>query len=282
VIIFPNCKINLGLNITGKRNDGYHNLETVFIPLNLTDVLEVISTENTKTESGVTTFASLTASGIVVTENPKENICLKAYTLLKNDFPDQLSSCEIHLHKAIPTGAGLGGGSADGAFTLKLLNQKFNLNLSTEQLAKYALQLGSDCPFFIYNKPCFAIGRGEIIEPVTINLLAYKFLLVNPGIHITTSRAFSQLTPTAPSISIKEIIQEPISTWRTTLKNDFEESVFSNYPERKKIKDSLYHSGAIYAAMSGSGSTVYGIFEKNEKTNHTFPSNYFVTELSML
>ena len=282
MITFPNCKINLGLNITGKRDDGYHNLETVFIPINFKDALEIVRRENTKGEHEVSFFAGLSSSGIIVAGETSDNICIIAFRLLFNDFSDQLSSIDIHLHKVIPTGAGLGGGSADGAFMLKMLNTKFNLGLSTEQLINYALQLGSDCPFFIYNKPCFATGRGEILEPIEINLADYKFLIVNPGIHINTAQAFSQLTPGIPKVSIKEIIKQPIDTWKDSLKNDFEESIFKQYQEIKEIKEELYKTGAIYASMSGSGSTVYGIFKKDQKIDISFPQHYFVKEVTAL
>jgi len=168
----------------------------------------------------------------------------------------------MHLHKAIPMGAGLGGGSADGAFTLQLLNKKFSLGLSTDQLVKYALQLGSDCPFFTVNQPCYATGRGEIMNSIVVDLSKYKIVLINPGIHINTGWAFSQLTPTLPERSIAEIIQQPVTTWKSELKNDFEEPAFKKYPELKKIKTSLYEQGAVYAAMSGSGSTLFGITEE--------------------
>jgi len=275
LITFPNCKINLGLNITGKRDDGYHNLETVFIPVNLKDALEIIHADNTSDA------LQYSASGIPIDADPANNLCTKAYDLIKKDFPD-IPSVQMHLHKVIPTGAGLGGGSADGASTLKLLNTKFNPGLSTEQLINYALQLGSDCPFFIHNKPCFATGRGEILEPIEINLADYKFLIVNPGIHINTAQAFSQLTPGIPKVSIKEIIKQPINTWKDSLKNDFEESVFKQYPGIKEIKEDLYKNGAIYASMSGSGSTVYGIFEKGQKINSSFPQHYFSKEVTAL
>lgn len=275
MVSFPNCKINLGLNITAKRRDGYHNLETVFIPVDLRDAIEIIHAGNT-TES-----LQYSSSGIPIDGDLSNNICIKAYHLLKNEFQN-LPPLKLHLHKCIPTGAGLGGGSADGAFTLKLLNTKFNLHLSTEQLIGYALQLGSDCPFFIYNKPCFATGRGEITEPVDINLSAYKFLIVNPGIRISTKEAFSQLTPAIPAVSIKEAIRQPIHNWKDLVKNDFEPSVFNKFPEIKKIKDELYASGAVYASMSGSGSTVYGIFEKVKKIEPRFPEQYFVKELVAL
>lgn len=275
MISFPNCKINLGLNITAKRNDGYHDLETVFIPVGIKDAIEVIHADNSN-ES-----LQYSSNGIPVDADPSHNLCVKAYYLLKKDFPD-LPPAKLHLYKMIPLGAGLGGGSADGAFTLKLLNTKFNLGLSTEQLIGYALQLGSDCPFFIYNKPCFATGRGEIFEPVDIDLSNYKFLIVNPGIHIPTREAFAQLTPAMPAVSIKEAIKQSIDSWKDLLKNDFEVPVFKNYPEIKKIKDELYSAGAAFASMSGSGSTVYGMFEKKSKINQSFPQHYFVKETLML
>lgn len=275
MITFPNCKINLGLNITGKREDGYHNIETVFIPILITDVLEVIQSGNAN-ES-----LSYSSSGIPVEGELNKNLCIKAYNLLKKDIPN-LPLVKLHLHKVIPTGAGLGGGSADGAFTLKLLNSKFNLGLSSEKLAQYALQLGSDCPFFIYNRPCFATGRGEIIEPVSLNLSGYKFLIVNPGIHIPTSLAFSHLTPATSAVAINEIIKQPINTWKDYLKNDFETAIFKQHREIKEIKDHLYKSGAIFASMSGSGSTVYGIFKKSENINFSFPQYYFVKETNCL
>src|SRR3989337_4109245 len=220
-------------------------------------------------------FVQFSNSGFSVNGNQGDNLCIKAYHLLKNDFP-QLSWIQMHLHKAIPTGAGLGGGSGDAAFTLKLLNEKFNLALSTDQLSNYSLQLGSDCPFVIINKPCIATGRGELLEPVTIDLSAYKFIIVNPGIHISTADAFSGITPAFPAKSMKEIIQQPLETWKNELVNDFEKTVFSQHPEIEAIKNKLYEAGACYASMSGSGSTVYGIFEKNIEVKFNFPSNYFI------
>ncbi|MGC4036428.1 MAG: 4-(cytidine 5'-diphospho)-2-C-methyl-D-erythritol kinase [Chitinophagaceae bacterium] len=191
MIAFPNCKINLGLNIINKRSDGYHNLETVFLPIDLKDILELIRIDSSDDPSKKNNSINFFSSGIAVTDNPADNICLKAYQLLQNDFSQLNAAVRIHLHKIIPAGAGLGGGSADGAFMLQLLNKKFNLGLSTEQLLAYTLQLGSDCPFFIYNKPCFASGRGEKLETIGLDLSAYKILIVNPGIHISTANAFS-------------------------------------------------------------------------------------------
>jgi len=187
MVSFPNCKINLGLNIVNKRDDGYHDIETAFFPIQLKDALELVEKEKFE----------FSTSGIAIEGEPEKNLCIKAYDLLKKDFP-QLPAVQMHLHKAIPMGAGLGGGSADGAFTLKLLNKKFELNLSEKQLINYSLQLGSDCPFFILNKPCFATGRGEILEQMEPDLSQYKFLIVHPPIHVSTAWAFSTIKPSKP------------------------------------------------------------------------------------
>ena len=272
MVLFPNCKINLGLNIIGKRPDGYHNLETVFFPVNIQDALEVIKSDNTKDE------VDISLSGVSIKGNHEDNLCFKAFALLKKDFP-QLPAIMVHLHKTIPTGSGLGGGSANGASMLKLLNQKFALGLSTEQLLNYALQLGSDCPFFIINKPCFATGRGELLEPVSIDLSGYKFVFIIPDIHVSTSEVFSLIKPSPHSKSVKQVIQQPIETWKKELRNDFEEPVFEKYPELKSIKAKMYESGAIYASMSGSGGTVYGMFRKETEFQNDFPETYFVKEL---
>jgi 4-diphosphocytidyl-2-C-methyl-D-erythritol kinase len=283
MIVFPNCKINLGLRMLRKRSDGFHDLETIFYPLPVKDVLEIIVAKNTQhsTPDSYRDNVQFSNTGSLIKAKAENNLCIKAYQLIKNDFPE-LPAVDMHLHKAIPIGAGLGGGSSDGAFTLRLLNKKFDLGLSTERLADYALQLGSDCPFFIINKPCAATGRGEIFEPITLDFFAYKIIVVNPGIHVSTSWAFSQLDLSdrleRPD-SIKKIIQQSIETWKENLKNDFEEPVFNKYPELKQIKDQLYNDGAVYAAMSGSGSTVYGIFKKEDAVKISFPSNYFVREL---
>ncbi len=274
MIVFPDCKINLGLNILRKRSDGYHDLETIFYPVPLTDSLEIIENKQPGKNPGL----PFTSSGLPIAGKPASNLCVKAYRLLKKDFPD-IPAVSIHLHKVIPSGAGLGGGSADGAFALKMMNEMFALGLTTEQLIKYALQLGSDCPFFIINKPCFATGRGEIMEEITVDLSAYKIVIINPGIHIDTGRAFLDMTPALPDHSVKEIISRPIETWKDDLKNDFEKPVFLQHREIVDIKDSLYRLGAIYASMSGSGSTVFGIFPKEKQLQLSFPAHYFVKEL---
>ena len=276
MIIFPNCKINLGLNVLSRRKDGYYELQSIFYPLLFTDVLEVLQ-KNIKDEGS--NNPELSVSGIAIETSSDNNLCIKAYQLLKNDFPD-LPAVQMHLHKNIPTGAGLGGGSADGAFTLKLLNQKFQLGLNNSQMLQYALQLGSNCPFFIINKPCFGTGRGEILETVDLDLAAYQIVLVHPGIHCSTAHAFSQIQPRMPVKSIKEIIRQPVVCWKNELQNDFEELVFKEYPELRSIKEKLYECGADYASLTGSGSTVYGLFKKTMEPRFHFPENYFVKILS--
>lgn len=276
MIVFPNCKINFGLQIKEKRKDGYHNIETVFYPLSLKDGLEVI--ENKALQSAT----ELTTSGLSINDEPGNNLCIKAYRLLKNAFPG-LPSVKIHLHKSIPMGAGLGGGSADAAFTLVLLNKKYNLNLSSAQLMHHALRLGSDCPFFIINRPCVGTGRGEILSPVAIDLSAYRLLLVNPGIHVNTSLAFSEISNLSNRAALhnykkspKEIIQQPVDTWKGELVNDFENTVSDRHPPIKDIIQMLYRHGAVYASMSGSGSSVYGLFNKNSTPDISFKDKYFV------
>ena len=274
MIVFPNCKINLGLNILNKRSDGYHNLETIFYPIPLTDSLEII--ENRQTVKSPT--FPFTTSGIPISGKPSSNLCVKAYRLLKQDFPD-MPGVKIHLHKIIPSGAGLGGGSADAAFSLKVMNELFKLQLTNEQLIHYAAKLGSDCPFFIINKPCFASGRGEILEEIQLDLSLFKFIIVNPRIHIDTGRAFLNMTPSKPEKSVKEIIAGPLESWKDELINDFEKIIFQQHHEIMEIKDSLYRNGAIYVSMSGSGSTVVGIFPKDQPLHLSFSVNYFVKEL---
>lgn len=272
MIVFPNCKINLGLHILQKRTDGFHDLETVFYPVALQDALEIVQSPS----SGST--IQFDTTGISIDSSTEDNICFKAYQLLKKDFPE-LPAVKMHLHKVIPSGAGLGGGSSDGAFTLLLLNKKFNLGLTEEQLIHYSLQLGSDCPFFIKNKPCYATGRGEKLEEIELDLMNYTIVLVNSQIHIHTGKAFSKITPSSQRTSIKEIIQRPIENWKELFKNDFEEVVFAEYPEVKEIKEQLYRQGAVYASMSGSGSTVFGLFEKNKDLKFDFPKHYFIRQI---
>jgi 4-diphosphocytidyl-2-C-methyl-D-erythritol kinase len=248
MVSFPSCKINLGLNVLRKRYDGYHDIDTCFFSVPYTDILEVIPSNE----------FSLTLSGRTIPGKEEENICVKAYRLMEEKF--SLSPVNIHLHKNVPAGAGLGGGSADGAYTLRMLNEVFDLGLSKSDLAHYASALGSDCSFFVYDSPMLGKGRGELLTPVSLSLKGFYLILVNPGIHVSTAEAYSGIIPAAPAISISDIISRPVTEWRGELKNDFEESVFKKYPDIKNIKNEFYASGAVYASMSGSGSSVYGIF----------------------
>jgi 4-diphosphocytidyl-2-C-methyl-D-erythritol kinase len=250
MIRFPNAKINIGLNITEKRPDGFHNLETIFYPVDWSDAFEFVVADKVQYSS----------SGIFISGHPESNLVMKAYRLLQKDF--SLPSLKIHLHKEIPFGAGLGGGSSDGAFMLMLLNKHFGLNLSEEKLEQYAAVLGSDCPFFIRNKPVFASGRGEIMEPVELLLNSWFILLVKPPIEVSTAKAFQLVVPEIPATSLKKLIKLPVHEWKDKVINQFEPSVFQQYPEIGKLKQSMYDIGAIYASMSGSGSCVYGLFQE--------------------
>ncbi|HRO47723.1 4-(cytidine 5'-diphospho)-2-C-methyl-D-erythritol kinase [Agriterribacter sp.] len=270
MVLFPNCKINIGLNITSKRADGYHNIATVFYPINWHDAVEMISLPD---NNALSTSPNFTQSGLSIPGKEADNICLKAYQILKKDFPG-IPPVKMHLHKTIPTGAGLGGGSANGAFTLLLMNKKFNLNLTAEQLTAYALKLGSDCPFFMINAPCYATGRGEQTESLPLDLSVYSFLIVHPGIHIQTAWAFSKLKPAQPSKPLKSIIQQPVETWSHELVNDFEAPVFREYPQIEEVKKTLYANGALYASLTGSGSAVYGIFSKNKAPELKWGKDY--------
>ncbi|HEX6181874.1 MAG TPA: 4-(cytidine 5'-diphospho)-2-C-methyl-D-erythritol kinase [Chitinophagaceae bacterium] len=253
MIIFSNCKINLGLKILRKRADGYHDLETVFYPVPMKDAIEVIRIEQAP--------MAFSQSGLMVDGEPAQNLCMKAYNLLQRSY--ELPPVQLHLHKTVPLGSGLGGGSANAAFTLQLLNRKFNLNLTTDQLLDLALQLGSDCPFFIVNKPCIATGRGELMEMIDLShLQGFKLGVIHPGIHISTAWAFSEIRPTENRYAVRDAISEPVKSWKEILINDFEAAVFKAHPEIAGIKQTLYDKGAIYASMSGSGSAVFGLFEE--------------------
>ena len=268
MVSFPNAKINIGLNIIGKRPDGFHNLNTIFYPIGIRDAIEIIEDHNNQNQ------IDFSQTGIPIPGDDTDNLCIKAYQLLKNDFP-QLPNIQMHLHKSIPMGAGLGGGSADGAFILKLVNDKFNLGLNESQLIKYALELGSDCPFFIKNKPCFAEGRGEILNEISLDLSNYKILIVNPGIHINTGWAFNNLKITGTETNLQQAITKDITTWKDSITNDFETPVIKAHPGIGEIKNQLYNSGALYSSMSGSGSTVFGIFKNKPTEAIKFPEAYF-------
>jgi len=274
MIAFPNCKINLGLHVLEKRKDGYHNLETVFYPVRVTDALEIV--ENN--EAGRNASLPISQSGLAIDGEVSFNSCLKAYHLLKKDFPE-MPHLQMHLHKVIPPGAGLGGGSSDGAFALVMLNTIFNLSIPQGKLIEYAGMLGSDCPFFIINKPCFATGKGEKLSELKIDLKNYKLLLIFPGIHVKTAEMYREIRPNAIHKPLMDIIVKPVEYWRNELVNDFEKVLFPHYPEIANLKESLYKQGAVYASMSGSGSSVYGLFEKDCILKLNYPGHYFVREL---
>lgn len=266
MILFPNAKINLGLNILRKRNDGFHDIETVFYALQLSDVLEINQSEQ---------FA-FTQTGITIDGELENNLVVKAYRLLQKEF--SLGPVNIHLHKVIPFGAGLGGGSSDAAYTLKALNQLFWLNLGPNELQHFALKLGSDCPFFIQNKPVFAEGRGDIFSDTSVSLAGYHLVLVKPNVHVPTAAAYSKVTPMVPEVGLRCLLNENPETWKNKVVNDFEQSVFRLFPEIEIIKEKLYEVGAVYASMSGSGSSVFGIFkEKPENITEEF-NQYFIWE----
>ncbi len=271
MIAFPNCKINLGLYITEKRDDGYHNLESVFYPLHICDALEVVKSETMQFQ----------LFGTPVAGSVDDNLVLKAWRLLKEKHPI-VGPVNIALLKKIPSGAGLGGGSADASAMLCLLNDLFCLHLDESTLSAYALQLGSDCPFFIRNRAAYITGRGEQYEPIALDLSRYVIVLVKPEIHIPTSWAFSQIQPQNINFSLKDLIQQPLSDWKSVLRNDFEKPVFDRYPAIAAIKEQLYDAGALYAAMSGSGSAVYGIFSHQPDisllSSQLAPSEVFVCE----
>ncbi len=249
MIGFANAKINLGLNVLYKRADGFHELESVFYPVNIFDSLEILDADELK----------FSVYGIEIPGDANDNLCIKAFNLLKAEF--NISNVHIHLLKNIPFGAGLGGGSSDAALTLKMLNQKFDLNLSDAQLETYAAQLGSDCAFFIKNSAQLATGRGEILKPVSLDLSKKSFLLIKPNFGISTKEAYANIRTNDKNESIEQIVLNRVEDWQGRLKNDFEVALFPKYPVLDEIKKQLYEQSAIYAAMSGSGSTMFGIFE---------------------
>jgi 4-diphosphocytidyl-2-C-methyl-D-erythritol kinase len=270
VITFPNAKINIGLHVLEKRADGFHNIETVFYPVSWCDVLEIEVDENIALRKKNPRI-NFKATGIETYSQKEKNLVVRAYRLLEKDFP--LKPVRMQLHKIIPIGAGLGGGSSDAAFAIKLLNKIFSLGLSSEQMIKYAGILGSDCAFFIENKPAYAKGKGDVLEPIKINLDKYFITLVKPDLHISTAAAYSKVTSAIPSQPLNKLLAKPVETWKQTIKNDFEESAFAEYPELQNIKQKLYDKGAVYASMSGSGSSMYGIFSRKTDLKKIFPGH---------
>lgn len=253
MILFPNAKINLGLHVLSKREDNYHNLETLMLPIELCDILEFLPSTEDKT--------NFQLSGIAVSGIPEENLVYKAFQLLKDRY--KLPEMNIHLHKIIPPGAGLGGGSSDAAFMLKGLNSMFDLKLSVGELLHFANSLGSDCSFFIENDPALATGKGEELRHSINYIKNYKLLLFFPGFPVSTAEAYKTVIPNADREGLSYILEKDISNWKGLLKNDFEISVFEKYPSLASLKQKLYQNGAIYASLSGSGSAIYGLFEKS-------------------
>ena len=267
MVVFPNAKINIGLFVTGKRPDGFHNLETVFYPIELRDILEITEI---KGERGSCVF---TSTGIPIDCPPEKNLVSKAYAILADEF--DLPSVDVHLHKMIPYGAGLGGGSADAAFMLVGLNQLFSLGLNEERLTGYAARVGSDCPFFVLNRPVFAFGKGELMETIDVSLRGYHVVLVKPDRGVATPEAYRGITPRAASFDLRELGKLPVEQWNGVVVNDFEDSVIPKVPEIQEIKHTLRELGAVYVSMTGSGSAVYGLFSHPVEAGKAFPE-YFV------
>src|ERR1017187_1662968 len=274
MIVFPNAKINIGLNIISRRKDDFHNIETVFYPVMYDDILEVVEVEEdtlefkkkSKKEASIKPV-NFIQTGINIPGNSEDNICVKAYRLLEVAY--ELPPINIYLQKMIPAGAGLGGGSSDGAYMLKLLNELCSIGLKKDKLIKYAQKLGSDCPFFLQNKPVYANGKGDQFDEIKLDLSDYFIALITPNIHISTIEAYAKATPSAPGYSLKDVIRQPIENWKKKIKNDFEPKVFTKFRILNTIKKILYVKGALYASMSGSGSTIYGIFKKKENWKTT-------------
>jgi 4-diphosphocytidyl-2-C-methyl-D-erythritol kinase len=255
MLVFPNCKINLGLNIIKKRQDGYHDIETVFYPVNWCDALEVIEV---KDQSEPFIFSE---SGLIINGKKEDNLIFKAWKLITE--LKAIPPIKVHLHKNLPMGAGLGGGSSDAAFFINLVDKKFNLGLSYLEKSNLASKLGSDCSFFITNEPVLATEKGNVFSPISIDLSNYYILVVYPNIHSNTKNAYDGIVPKPSKTNLRSIIEnQPIAEWKNYLVNDFEETVFIKYPQIKTLRDSFYDNGALYACMSGSGSSVFGIFDK--------------------
>jgi 4-diphosphocytidyl-2-C-methyl-D-erythritol kinase len=263
MIFYPNCKINIGLRVLSKRADGFHDIESIFYPVKWCDILEVMPL--TSAPDGQINFET---SGIQIPGHAVDNLCVKAYELIKHDY--LLPALSVHLHKIIPLGAGLGGGSADAAFFIKAINDITEINLSFGEMHHYAKILGSDCSFFINSKPALALQKGDDLEPVAIDLTAYYICIVYPAINMNTKEAYARIKPSNDGPSLEELILEPMATWKNTIKNDFETALGDNASLINEIKNKLYTNGAIYASMTGSGSAVYGIFAAQTNLKNEF------------
>jgi 4-diphosphocytidyl-2-C-methyl-D-erythritol kinase len=272
MIDFPNCKLNLGLSVINKRADGFHNIETVMMPVNITDILEIIISPEKQFRFKIT--------GLEITGSLNDNLVIKAYELMKSGF--DLPPVEIHLHKIIPFGSGMGGGSADAAFTIRMLNTLFRLNLTHQIMEDYARELGSDCAFFIGNKPVFAHGKGDEFEAIDISVKNYFITVVKPEINISTREAYSFVRPFGKGQAFRQIINLPVDQWKGLLVNDFENALFEKYPQIRTIKEKLYESGAVYSSMTGSGSAVFGIFKSHADVKNHFPGCKVFTDCKFL
>jgi len=250
MILYPNAKINIGLNILSKRRDDYHNISSIFYPVNhFYDILEVVYADK----------FIFSSSGISIPS--EKNICELAFDMISADY-ELPTSVQIHLHKQIPIGAGLGGGSSDASFTLIAINTLFDLGLTKSQLKNYAIRLGCDCPFFLENKPKYITGIGDKMCEVKLDLSEYIIKFINPHIHINTSEYYKKCTPKFSNKDLRELVQHPVSSWKSTIENDFENIVFADFPQIKEMKLNLYKQGAIFASMTGSGSVLFGLFKK--------------------
>ena len=271
MITFPIAKINLGLNIVERRPDGYHNLQTVFYPVPITDALEVQPMD----ERFPSPYdCDLKVSNFHIEGDEQHNLVVRAYGLLKQDFGERMKRVHTYLVKRIPTQAGMGGGSSDCAAMIRLLNEMFNLQLSDAQMIDYAARLGADCPFFVLNRPVYAEGIGEKMSPIELSLKGWQLAIVRPDIPVPTKEAFSLITPRQPQRNCRDIVMQPVETWRDELTNDFEQSVFAIHPEIGKVKDSLYEMGATYASMSGSGSALFGLFPSDFKFSEPLETRF--------
>ena len=271
MITFPIAKINLGLNVVEKRPDGYHNLQTVFYPVPIMDALEIVPmSEGFPSDVD----CDLKVTNINIQGDEQRNLVVRAYQLLKADFPN-LPRIHAHLWKGIPIQAGMGGGSSDCAYMIRLLNETFELGLTNEQMEQYAARLGADCAFFIQSSPCYAEGIGEILQPIALDLSGWHIGVVRPDIPVPTKEAFSRIQPHYPALNCREAVMQPVETWRNNLTNDFEESVFALHPEIGDVKEQLYNMGATYAAMTGSGSALFGLFKEHpDGLGQAFPNMF--------
>lgn len=263
--IYPNAKINIGLSVTERRTDGYHNLETVFYPVGLRDVLEL------NREEGPKRVCYFENTGIAIDCPEDKNLVVRAYKLLASAY--DLPAVRINLFKTIPFGAGLGGGSSDAAYTLKALNEYFELRISEKGLENYASRLGSDCAFFIRNRPAFASGKGDVLEDMALELDEYEIIIVKPDCKVSTAEAYAGISPAKAVFNLRELNLLPLTAWRKQVKNDFETTVFAKYPAIRKVKEELYNRGALYASMTGSGAGVFGIFPKGDVVLDTLQGN---------